>query len=148
MRLDRAARRCALQAMYQFDADREVDEEIVRSTLPGSGAHDDAQVAGFALASEAKAAVEAIDPIIDGLSPDWPVRRQPMVDRNILRLSLHEISSGSTPPKVVINEAVELAREFGGEKSPGFINAILDEYLKTRTSEEPGRPGVSDGGGE
>ena len=45
MRLDRAARRCALQAMYQFDADREVDEEIVRSTLPGSGAHDDAQVA-------------------------------------------------------------------------------------------------------
>ena len=78
--------------------------------------------------------------------PTSPQRLRPAFQ--LTRLSLHEISSGSTPPKVVINEAVELAREFGGEKSPGFINAILDEYLKTRTSEEPGQPGNPEGGGE
>lgn len=130
MKLDRAARRCALQAIYQFDADASADAEVVRSTLEGSGAADSAQSAGLALATMAWEFRDESDAEIDVFSTDWPVRRQPMVDRNILRLAHHEIRRAGTPPKAAINEAVELAREFGSEKSPGFVNAILDRLVK------------------
>lgn len=137
MKLDRAARRCALQAMYQFDADASVDHDIVEGTLEGSGAEKSAQTAGLALATAAWADRERIDPEINRVSPDWPVRRQPMVDRNLIRLAFHEITAGGTPLKVAMNEAIELAKEFGGEKSPGFVNAVLDDLVKKdRTDEE------------
>ncbi|MFM1890309.1 MAG: transcription antitermination factor NusB [Planctomycetota bacterium] len=135
MKLDRAARRCALQAMYQFDADPGADVEIVRSTLEGSGADETTQKAGFALATMAWEFRDESDAEIDRVSLDWPVRRQPMVDRNVLRLAHHEIRRAGTPPKVAINEAVELAREFGAEKSPGFVNAILDRLVKGDAAE-------------
>ena len=135
MKLDRAARRCALQAMYQFDADPGADVEIVRSTLEGSGADETAQKGGFSLATMAWEFRDESDAEIDRVSLEWPVRRQPMVDRNVLRLAHHEISRAGTPPKVAINEAVELAREFGGEKSPGFVNAILDRLVKGDAAE-------------
>ena len=130
MKIDRAARRCALQAMYQFDADEEVDHSIVEGTLEGSGAENSARSAGFALATKAWDAHERIDLDINEVSSDWPIRRQPMVDRNLIRLAVYEIREGVTPLKVAINEAVELAKEFGGEKSPGFVNAVLDELVK------------------
>lgn len=137
MKLDRAARRCALQAMYQFDADDSADRGIVESTLEGSGAESSARAQGFTLATNAWAVRERSDSAIDVISPDWPVRRQPMVDRNLIRLAVYEITEGGTPMKVAINEAVELAKEFGGEKSPGFVNAVLDEFTKKGREEVP-----------
>ncbi len=56
--------------------------------------------------------------------------RQPPVDRAILRLAYHELTSGHAPPKVVINEAVELAKKFGAEQSPAFINGVLDKLAR------------------
>ena len=71
-------------------------------------------------------AVEAIDEVIRRLAPAWPLDQVPAVDRNILRIALYELRPGSpTPPKVVINEAVELAKEFGGEGSSRFVNGVL-----------------------
>ena len=136
MKIDRAARRCALQAMYQFDADEAADLEVVEETLRGSGAERTAQSAGFFLATKAWDAHEGNDLEINRVSSDWPIRRQPMVDRNVIRLALYEIKHGVTPMKVAINEAVELAREFGGEKSPGFVNAVLDELAKQDGNDE------------
>lgn len=136
MKIDRAARRCALQAMYQFDADEQADPEVVEETLSGSGAERSAQSTGFTLATRAWDAHERHDLEINQVSSDWPIKRQPMVDRNVLRLALYEIKEGVTPMKVAINEAVELAREFGGEKSPGFVNAVLDELAKPGSRDE------------
>lgn len=119
--------------MYQFDADPGSDPEVVEATLEGSGADESARNAGFKLALDAWAFRTFVDPLIERHSPDWPIRRQPMVDRNLLRLACYEIDRGGTPPKVAINEAIELAKEFGGEKSPGFVNAILDEIAAGRT---------------
>jgi len=79
------------------------------------------------LALSAYAARARADAVFSALSPGWPVSRQAAVDRAILRLAFHEMASGATPPGVAINEAVELARQFSTEKSPGFINALLDE---------------------
>lgn len=72
----------------------------------------------------------AADELIAALAPDWPTHRQPPVDRAILRLCYYEMKSGHAPVKVAINEAVELAKQFGSEHSPPFINGVLDKLAK------------------
>ena len=130
MSMTRDARRCALQAMYQFDAGATETPDAVRESLDGSPATPDARVSGFDLAQHAWEHRSESDAVMDRLAPDWPVRRQPMVDRNLLRLAFYEMHRCETPPKVVINEAVELAKEFGSERSPGFVNGVLDKLMR------------------
>ena len=130
MKLDRDARRCALQAMYQFDAGSSGALETVRGSLEGSPAAPEARTAGFDLAQGAWEHRSESDTVMERLAPDWPVRRQPMVDRNLLRLAFHEMHRRGTPAKVVINETVELAKEFGSERSPGFVNGVLDKLMR------------------
>jgi len=73
----------------------------------------------------------ALDAIIGVYAPEWPVDQLAIVDRNVLRMALFEIGSkeADTPPKVVINEAVELAKRFGGDTSPRFVNGVLGSAL-------------------
>jgi len=73
---------------------------------------------------------EQADAWVERLAPQWPPRRQPGVDRAILRLAVWELTSGETPPKVVIDEAIELAKSFSTEQSPAFVNGVLDAVLK------------------
>ncbi|CAO0821030.1 Transcription antitermination protein NusB [Desulfarculales bacterium] len=72
-----------------------------------------------------------IDAMVESASRHWKVSRMPRVDRNILRVAAFEMvfSQGRVPSKVAINEAVELAKRYGGEESPGFINGVLDSLL-------------------
>lgn len=72
----------------------------------------------------------ALDEIIAGYSHDWQIKRIAVVDRNILRLALYEIMYEDTPYGVSINEAVEMAKLYGGEKSGKFINGILSAVSK------------------
>ena len=71
-----------------------------------------------------------IDHRIAEKSEHWKLERMPIVDRNILRLAIYEMSRQDTPPAVVIDEALELARQFSGEESVSFINGILDAVHK------------------
>lgn len=73
-----------------------------------------------------------IDRIIDQRARGWGLDRLPLVDRNILRLSLYELLYTPTPPEAVIDEAVELAKAYGTEQSPAAINGILDRVWKER----------------
>lgn len=77
---------------------------------------------------------EEIDQALSDISRRWKLTRMARVDRNILRLAAYEMlySRGMVPPKVAINEAVELAKRFGGDDSPSFINAVLDNLLASR----------------
>ena len=82
-----------------------------------------------------------IDELIHKFAPAWPVRQLSVVDRNILRLALFEIRFGTgVPRKVAINEAVELAKTFGSESSPRFVNGVLgsamDEMKETSAASE------------
>jgi N utilization substance protein B len=77
---------------------------------------------------------EQIDTWIERLAPQWPPRRQPGVDRNLIRLAVWELTSTDTPPKVVIDEAIELAKQFSTEQSPAFVNGVLDSVLKEKRS--------------
>jgi len=71
-----------------------------------------------------------LDEIIDRRAEGWGLDRLGLVDRNILRLALYELLHTDTPPEVVIDEAVELAKEYGTENAPKFINGILDRVWK------------------
>lgn len=78
------------------------------------------------LAEKIKRVLKRVDKIIGGAAPQWPIERINAVDLAILRLAVYELAvAKKEPPKVVIDEAVELAKEFGSENSPGFINGAL-----------------------
>lgn len=76
-----------------------------------------------------------IDRIIDDRAWGWGLDRLPVVDRNILRLALYELLHTATPPEVVVDEAVELAKAYGTEHAPAVINGILDRVWKERRGE-------------
>jgi transcription antitermination protein NusB len=134
----RDVRRCAIQAMYQFDLGHADEPGIVRESLADSPGTEETHAAGFELAMKAWAQREQADAIIAELAPDWPIYRQPVIDRNILRLAHYEMTEGGTPPKVAINEAVALAREFSTDKSPQFINGVLDRVYRMLESRAEG----------
>lgn len=87
---------------------------------------------------------KVLDEIIEKAAPEWPIDKISITDRNILRLGLYELLFGDrdqVPPKVAINEAIELGKAFGGEKSGGFINGVLGAIYKEIG--EPGKEQVS-----
>ncbi|MCA9161259.1 MAG: transcription antitermination factor NusB, partial [Planctomycetales bacterium] len=76
--------------------------------------------------------LDDLNGLITHYAPEWPVNQLAIIDRNILRISLFEIGAKDidTPPKVVINEAVELAKTFGSDSSPRFVNGVLGSALR------------------
>ena len=72
-----------------------------------------------------------LDSVLQPIAPEWPISQIARMDRLVLRMSLYELLSGDdVPPKVVINEAVELSKSFGGENSSKFINGVLGTVLR------------------
>src|SRR5437773_5051719 len=123
-------RQLALQLLFLFDAHGAIDDQMA-STAADDGSDDpETRIRAAEMAKGAWNTRETIDAWIERLAPQWPPRRQPGVDRSILRLAVWEMTATQTPAKVVIDEAIELAKSFSTEQSPGFINAILDAVLK------------------
>jgi len=143
-------RRLAFQTLYQLDARRGGESEVVRESLEQAEGFTSAERAkAFALAEAAYARADEADRVLAELTPDWPPSRQAAVDRAILRLAWHEMTSGRTPPKVIINEAIELAKAFSTDKSPAFINGALDKLYKRLPTAEPAETApAADAGGE
>lgn len=72
----------------------------------------------------------AVDAVVRAAAANWSLERMSLVERNLLRVAVTELMLGGTPAKVVINEAIEIGREFGGAESPAFINGVLDRAAK------------------
>jgi N utilization substance protein B len=73
-----------------------------------------------------------IDRVIEKAAPSWPIDKLNKIDLAILRLAIYEMGNPKTPPKVIIDEAVELAKEFGSEASPSFVNGALGTVYKDK----------------
>ena len=125
----RDIRRCALQVLYQLDAVPDVDPLSLQDSLRDGPGDETSHAEGLSLAHAAWAVHEDADAAVASVADDWPTHRQPAIDRNLLRLAWHEISSGHAPPRVVIDEAVELAREYSTPRSSAFINGVLDRLF-------------------
>lgn len=78
-----------------------------------------------------------LDQVISSNAPEWPINQINKVDLAILRLAVYEIDFTSTPHKVIIDEAVELAKEFGSDTSAKFINGVLGSHIKTLARSNP-----------
>lgn len=125
------SRSIAMQSLYEWDfkgQDNEHLQEIIQRNLAefGPGLEDTSFV--FSLVENTLKNREKIDQLIEKCAPEWPLSQVTPVDRNILRLGIYEILFGNyeeVPPKVAINEAIELAKSFGGESSGRFINGVL-----------------------
>ena len=121
-----------MQLLFLWDAHGADDPQMAMQVT--HEASDDAEVrmSAMKMAETAWKGRELSDTWVERIAPQWPPRRQPGVDRNIIRLAISELTAGETPPKVVIDEAIELAKTFSTENSPAFVNGVLDAVLKER----------------
>ena len=125
------AREAALQLLFMHDqndgASREDVLRYLHEQLPDAAAQDFA----LGLYDGTLAQGEDIDGRIRAAADNWRLERIAILDRNAIRLGAYELLHGeSGPPGVVMNEAIELARKFGSNDSPGFVNAVLDRVLR------------------
>ncbi len=122
----RKARVLALQALYEVDSAGHEVEGVVNHLLAKGGLSQENSVFVRELVNGVIQNKEKIDLNIQNFAAAWPIEQIPVVDRNILRLAIFEILlDNKVPVKVAINEAVELAKTFGGANSSRFINGVL-----------------------
>jgi N utilization substance protein B len=122
----RKARAIALQALYEVNSVGHDVEKVLSRLLAESGLSEENAAFVRGLVMGALQNKKKIDQHIKNFAPAWPVEQIPVVDRNILRLAIFEILiDNSVPVKVAINEAVELAKMFGSDSSPRFVNGVL-----------------------
>jgi len=132
LRLETLARELALKALYQHDLLSERTTEELRAFC-----HEFGDAAAAELAMELIEGTlehrEAVDGVIRETAQNWELGRMATTDRNILRLGVFELLfHRQTPPKVAVNEAIELAKKYSTENSPTFVNGVLDRILNTR----------------
>jgi N utilization substance protein B len=123
----RKAREAAVQVLYQIDLTGESSERALELYFQHLTAGDDVQEFAGELVRGCTAHRDAIDARIREVSRHWRLERMARVDRNILRLATFELlHMADVPRKVTLNEAIELAKRFGDEDSPAFVNGVLD----------------------
>jgi len=122
----RKARVVALQALYEIDCSGHDAEAVTTRIADEVGLPEENAVFARELVRGVVQHREEIDGHIQSFAPAWPIMQIPVVDRNILRLAIFEVLiDNRVPVKASINEAVELARMFGSDSSPKFINGVL-----------------------
>jgi len=126
MKPRRRARILALQALYEIDSTNHpvgtvLDNRLAEDPLPPESETFARQLITGVLEHQAK-----LDELIQRHAPEWPVDQMAVIDRNVLRIAIYEFHIGRmTPVKVAINEAVELAKLFGSDSAPRFVNGVL-----------------------
>ena len=131
----RRAREAALQMLYQCEVGRTHPHEAIVTYWPSSDPEgevpDDLRNFANDLVKGTIQRVEEIDALLSARAHNWRVERMAAIDRLVLRLAVFELLTASdTPPKVVINEALELARTFSGDEAVAFVNGVLDAVRK------------------
>lgn len=130
MKTRHQARALALKALFEIDCvghkpAQVLDYLIMDENLPEEGAQF-----AHALVEGVAANRVKLDEIISQHAPEWPVEQLAVIDRNILRIALYELQyTGDVPIKVAINEAIELAKTFGSDTAPRFVNGVLGAFL-------------------
>jgi len=121
--------------------------EILKRNLDEFGPGLEEKTFASELVAGVVSKMASIDPIIEKAAPQWPIDQISIVDRNILRLGLYELlyeDKKAVPPKVAINEAIELAKNFGGESSGKFVNGVLGTIYKEMLVQDPGLAETND----
>ena len=125
------AREMALQALYQADLTGDSCLAEIERTLREDGHPAEVVDYAFDLARGVRARVEDIDALLSSAAQHWSVHRMAVIDRNVLRLGIEEfLRHPEVPPRVVINEAIEMAKRFSTSSSGAFVNGVLDRVRR------------------
>ncbi len=130
------ARSIVLQTLYEWDffVDRKKEwKDILERNMEEFGKKNKEKDFAFSLAEGVIDNMAELDKVIIAAAPDWPIEKITIIDKNVLRIGLYELIYGEekeVPPKVAINEAIELAKCFGGSSSGKFINGVLGTVYK------------------
>ncbi|HSW80660.1 MAG TPA: transcription antitermination factor NusB [Candidatus Saccharimonadales bacterium] len=134
----------ALQTLYELDFRRDAKDENfdLKEVLDRNIARYDSMVDDKSFVEQLVNGVvkheKDLDAVLQPIAPEWPIDQIARMDRIVLRIGLYELTyDKSVPPKVVINEAVELAKAFGGENSSKFVNGVLGTALRSDEKSEP-----------
>jgi transcription antitermination protein NusB len=133
----RKARELALQMLFQWELGQHTPQHVIATFLRSQ--RTDPEEEGFArsLFEGTVSEVESLNRMIQERAEHWRLERMAAVDRNVIRLALYELLHyGETPPAVVINEALELARRFSTADSVDFVNGVLDAVRKAADKKE------------
>lgn len=123
----RRGREAALQILFSIDLAGDPPEQVLRDHFAFLASSVEGREYAQQLVRGVREQAEAIDEMIRKVSEHWRLERMPRVDRNILRLSAYELMfMPDVPRRVTLNEAIELAKRYAGEGSPGFVNGVLD----------------------
>ena len=131
MSLRSKGREFAMQMLFQWDMSHQLPAKLEPMFWNSARAAEQTRAFANQLFEGAAHDATALDELIARHASNWKLERVAAIDRAILRLALHEMRATDTPAKVVINEAVDLAKKYSSEEAGGFINAILDAYRKS-----------------
>ena len=134
------SRSIAMQSFYEWDfSDKKRDlEKIVEKNIEEFGPGLESKDLVWQIISGVVENIKKLDKIIEKAAPEWPINQISIVDRNVLRIGIYELlyaDKEEVPSKVAINEAIELAKAFGGESSSKFINGVLGTIYKEINNE-------------
>ncbi len=137
MKTRRQARAIALQALYEIDSTGHPTAQVIQNLVENDNLPEEGVAFASALVTGVLSCCPQLDAIIRKHAPEWPVDQLAVVDRNILRMALYELQNDQDVPiKVAVNEAVELAKTFGSDTAPRFVNGVLGAFLLEHPASE------------
>ena len=131
------AREVALQMLYQMDMNPDVRAQTVRLMIAEQIDDEELRTFCWRLFAGTLEWRPRIDQQIEAVAENWTLARMSVTDRNVLRLGAFELLYGDTPPRVAIDEAIDLARKFGAAQSAQFVNGILDRLIPEEKRDRP-----------
>jgi transcription antitermination protein NusB len=120
-----------MQMLFQWDMSQQDPSRLETKFWKSAKAADKTRAFANELFEGAAKEAAVLDELIGKHAENWRFERLAAIDRAILRLGIHEMRGAETPPKVVLNEAVELAKKFSSEESGAFVNGVLDAFHKS-----------------
>lgn len=136
MSLRRKSREFALQMLFQWDMSPQEPAKLEAKFWRAAKAADSTRAFANHLFEGAAKEVATLDQMIVKHAENWRFERLAAIDRAALRLAIHELRAGDTPFKVVLNEAVELAKKYSSEESGAFVNGVLDAVHKSMKTQQ------------
>jgi len=135
MKVRRRARAAALQALYEIDSAQHDPGVVLAQRFAEAQLSAEGERFARTLVTGILGQREQIDALIQQHAPAWPVDQMASVDRNVLRIAIYEFAVAAiTPTRVAINEAIELAKLYGSESAPRFVNGVLGSLAATPTA--------------
>jgi len=131
MSLRHKAREFAMQMLFQWDMSPQEPAKLELRFWKNARAAESTRAFANRLFEGAAAEAPALDELISAHAENWRLERIAAIDRAILRLAIHELRAAETPMKVVLDEAIELAKTFSSEEASSFINGVLDAVRKS-----------------